>query len=1024
MMIFGFKNNPKKRILYFFRKNKEKEAVELFISSWGEIKSGDKFELLALWADHLNEKSDKKIWISYVEKHAKEGGSLEGFEDVLKKNVDHEYIFDYDLWANLYKVEKKDFWLVLASGNDVFPVEKYSLFLKKKTNPLVFSFLRRRLGNKKEIIPEFLPFLKGLVKGDKGDFVKFLYVEYLFKKKIWETKNLSLFYAYLSKKPLSSEISDWVCSKLKSPLTDKWFDLVKTITKENPCEPNKKLLARCCVDKGIYLDFVEDEIAELGLRGKRNRFNISKILLSSKKPKSSTLKLFCLAASEGASDEDLYAFIIRFLDDESLLNSLISEKNLNEKVIKLLFSRWEKAKPTHFNLVLKVIKKIIVANITFSKKDLKELLLIEDKEVAYWLSFLAINSENYEFLEMTIKNLNKKSKDYFDYKLNLHYQNKKYDFLGKSFSSDWGKVDSALYLESISNIDSAQKIYKKISDKKTYAGIFSKIKRALEGEFSIPDSDFKKLEKITNESLGELFFLNGVFHSIKGDWKKCESFFKKGYQETNDSRFLTSLIEVYFRWSSKLLLDSKFTEAEKVVEKSLMLQDDPRILKNWILTIPKASSWNKLKNLDVDKLEEQFFSEYFWLAWRAGDYEKSNSILKKCLNSGNSELFTKRIARYYLEMPMPEDKGLKNKIWQKLHSLNRPWLTTAIAISQDEEAPFPRDIPKGIEKLLTGWSLLKNRQFETAQFHFLNLLNGPTRNLGTGIKRGRAHVVLGYCLLCCGDFKSAEEAWQRSTHFGISNSLINTLKFVLELEKGVNKSRSKRNPLKNYVKALNHPLTKDSSQKNLAIHFTFEGDFVNAGKYWDSLLENFSGKKNRKEKVWLDISTQMSNYCHKAKKGGDLNLIELAALEDEVENIKKQLKSYRDLGVSPGVSEEELETAYFRRIKNFTPEKNPQEFRRIEEARAFISDPDLRLRTELFTQSGLDREKLSKFLSFYECNPLDFFVDLPKGIDCELSSDFFNKSTKKFPSHKKMLVGKILKECRRYEPFEVEDNLI
>ena len=1023
-MIFGFKSSPKKRILNFFRKNKKKEAVDLFISSWEELKVIERFELLNLWADNLDEKSDKKIWISYVEKHIQEGGELEDFEDTLKKNIDYEYIFDYKTWIDFYKVDKRDFWLVLASANKIFPIEKYSLFLKKKIDPLVFVFLSRRLESEKELLEEHLPFLKGLVKEDKDDFVKFLYVEYLFKKKIWETKNLSLFYAYLSKKPLSSDISDWVCSKLKPPLSDKWFDLVKKITKEDPCESNKKLLTRCCVEKGVYLDFLEDQIAELGLKNKRNRFAIAKILLSSKKPKKTTIKLFCLAVSEGFNDEALLALIVQFLESESLLNSLISEKDLNEDLIKLLFCRWEKVKPTHFKLILKVIKKMILIKFNFSKKDFKLLSSIANEEVAYWASFLAISLQRYELLEMIMQNLNKKSKVYFDYKLNLHFQNKKYDFSKKVFDFDWAKIDSAVHLESVSDVDSAQEIYEKISDKKTYAGVFSKVKRALSLKACISNSDFKKLEKITNEPLGELLFLNGIFYSLEGNWAKCEEFFKKGYQETNDSRFLTSLIEVYFRWSSKLLEDGRFSQAEKVVEKSLMLQDDIRILKNWILTIPKASSWNKLKNLNMDDLDESFFSEYFWLAWRAGDYEKSDLILKKCLSSSDSELFIKRIARYYLELPMPEEEGLKSKIWQKLHSLNRPWLTTAIAISQEEEAPYPRDVPKGIEKLLTGWSLLKNRQFETAQFHFLNLLNGPPRNLGTGIKRGRAHVVLGYCLLCCGDFKSAEEAWQRSSHFGISNSLINTLKFVLELEKGVDKSRNKRNPLKNYVKALNHPLTKDSAQKNLAIHFTFEGDFINAGKYWDSLLENFSGKKNRQEKVWLDISTQMSNYCHKAKQGGNLNLIEIAALEDEVENIKKQLKSYRDLGVDPGVTEEELEVAYFKRIKNFTPEKNPQEFRRIEEARQFIADPDLRLRTELFTQSGLDRDKLSKFLSFYESNPLDFFVDLPAGIDCELSPGFFEGSIKKFPKCKNMLVESILKKCRIYEPFEVEDNLI
>ncbi len=1022
-MIFGFKSSPKKRILNLFRKNKIKDATEFFLSSWGEIKKNDRLELLIFWADCLHEDSDKKIWLSAVEKHISDDGSSEGLKEFVEKNLENEYVFDYEIWKKLSEKTQEDFWLVLASRSEDFPIENYSLFLKKKIHSLVFVFLRKKLESKKEILKEHLPFLKGLVKNDKDDFIKSLYVEYLFKKKIWENKNLSLFYSYLCKNPLKSDVSDWVCSKLAPPLTDKWFDLVKKITKEDPREANKKLLTRCCVAKGLYLEFLEDEIASFGLKSKRERFNVAKILLSSTDPKSSTLRLFCMAISEGFNDVKAVAFIVNFLEDESLLNSLIDQKILDENLIKLILKRWETFKPVKFGLVVKVIKKTIMENIPLSKKDLKMLSLIEDKNVCYWVSFLLACSDSHELLENTIKKMDKKTKNYFDYKLNLHYQNKKYDFVGKAHESDWGQIGLAEHLESISDIDASQGIYEKISEKKTYAGLFSKIKIASEFKNFISDSDLKKIEKSTTESISELFLLNGIFYSAQGEWTKCESFLKRGYKETNDTRFLNSLIEIYFRWSSKLLENGKFSEAEKIIEKSLMLEDDPRILKNWILTNPKVSAWNKLQNLDIKDLDDSFFSDYFWLAWRAGDYDKSDLVLQECLPFCDSELFIKRMARYFLEVQMPKEKDLKNKIWEKLHKLNRPWLTTAIAISQNEDPPFPKDVPKGIEKLLTGWTLLKNRQFENAQFHFLNLLNGSPRNLGTGIKRGRAHVVLGYCLLCCGDFKSAEEAWQRSSHFGISNSLINTLKFVLELEKGVQKSKNRRNPLKNYVKGLNHPLTKDSSEKNLAIHFTFEGDFVNAGKYWDSLVENFSGKKNKQEKVWFDISTEMSSYCHKAKQGGNVNLIEMAALEDEVENIKKQLKSYRDLGVDPGVSEEELETAYFKRIKNFTPEKNPEEFRRIEEARNFISDPNLRLRTELFTQSGLDREKLSKFLSFYECNPLDFFVDLPKGIDCDLNSEFFNKLTKNFPKHKNTEIRKILKQFRKYEAFEVKSDL-
>ena len=1021
-MIFGFKQNPKKKILAFFKKGKSDSAIEHLEKSWSEIGVQDRVEILDSWTLKKSDNEMQQKWLSFVEKHASDQGPLDDLESKIRKNADNDYVFDYELWVNLANQHKNDFFLVLATGNEIFPYGDYSSFLKNKIDPLFIFFMRRRLASELKICKELLPFLKHLVKGDKDDMVKNLYVEYLFKHKIWEQKNISLVQNYLVKNFKNTDISDWAFQNLKAPLSDKWFDLLKRSFKSKPTSSNKKLLAWCCFEKGIYFEPLEEEIANIGMQNKNTRLKAVDILLRSKKPTPQTVKLFCLSSSECPSNELILIFLIQHLEDEKLLHTLVSARNINENLISEFFSRWKKSTPSDLNLVVRVLQQSLSLGLSLSKNELKIFSSLRDQKVLFWLASLGFVSENFELVQDLIGRMDKKIKSYFEYKMNLHFSNKKYDFLKNHFDFPWSLMDKAQYLESISEFTKANEIYKEACGTKHYSGIFAKLKMVANGVEVLTDSDFKKMKNISSSDLAELFFLNGLFYVDKGNWLQCENFFKKAYEQKEDKRYISSLIEIYYRWSSELILEKKLSKAQAIIEKGLSIGDDPRLVKNLILTNPKVTSWNQIKKIKLKNIEDELLSDYFWIAWRSGDYKNADAALKRCIPLSKSETFIKRIARYYLEMPIPKDDSLKGKIWEKLHVLNRPWLTAAIAVSQDEKPPFPKEVPSGIEKLLTGWSLMQIGQLENAQFHFSKLLNGPIKNLGTGIKRARSHIVLGYCLLACRDLESAEEAWSRSAHFGISNSLVSTLKFVIELEKGVKKALAGRNPLKNYVKALNHPITKDAAEKNLAIHFTFSGDFLNAGKYWDSLVENFSEKKSPEEEVWLDISIQMASYCHKIKDGKDINLIEMAALEDEVENIKKQLKSYRDLGVDPGVSEDDLERAYFQRIKNFTPEKNPEEFRRIEEARQFIADPDLRLRTELFTQSGVKKNKLLQFLSFYECNPLDFFVDLVEKPDFLPELTFFKNYDLELPESNEAIIRNSFAECRRNEPFESESN--
>ena len=53
---------------------------------------------------------------------------------------------------------------------------------------------------------------------------------------------------------------------------------------------------------------------------------------------------------------------------------------------------------------------------------------------------------------------------------------------------------------------------------------------------------------------------------------------------------------------------------------------------------------------------------------------------------------------------------------------------------------------------------------------------------------------------------------------------------------------------------------------------------------------------------------------------------------------------YQVLGLSPGATTEEIRAAYLRLVRDHPPERSPEQFERIRDARATLQDPWLRAR--------------------------------------------------------------------------------
>ena len=79
-MIFGFKQNPKKKILAFFKKGKSENALEQLKKTWNEIGVQDRLEILDSWPLEGSDKEMQQQWLSFVEKHVADKGYLENLE--------------------------------------------------------------------------------------------------------------------------------------------------------------------------------------------------------------------------------------------------------------------------------------------------------------------------------------------------------------------------------------------------------------------------------------------------------------------------------------------------------------------------------------------------------------------------------------------------------------------------------------------------------------------------------------------------------------------------------------------------------------------------------------------------------------------------------------------------------------------------------------------------------------------------------------------------------------------------------
>ena len=65
-MIFGFKQNPKKKILAFFKKGKSESAAEQLKVIWDELAVQDRLEILDSWPLKDSDKEMQQEWLSFV----------------------------------------------------------------------------------------------------------------------------------------------------------------------------------------------------------------------------------------------------------------------------------------------------------------------------------------------------------------------------------------------------------------------------------------------------------------------------------------------------------------------------------------------------------------------------------------------------------------------------------------------------------------------------------------------------------------------------------------------------------------------------------------------------------------------------------------------------------------------------------------------------------------------------------------------------------------------------------------------
>lgn len=979
MPLFGLGKNPVDRALADLDRGRHQQAAKALEKAWPRLADERRQDALAAWGRALAAGAPAAAWEEAVAAFLAAAGDPEIVRPGLVAAMEGDQGAPQGPWLEQARQEGADLaWREAAAGDpEATTAELAAWYLEAPGSaPLEAAFGARVEGGEAPA-GQVLEALGRLVGKFSSDPLRQAFVRGLAAQGQWTPQAAAAAQWHLGLLPGDGLVAAWAVGNLSPPLEGGWAESLAAVAAAGgEAAPSaRRLLALDLALRGEAPGPFAEDLAAAALADSAWLAQAGPLLVRTEGPGPQAVAAVAAAVAAGVEVAGGMAFLLSHAADPATLAGL-PPPPWPAAAVDALAARWQSPPPGDHRLLAPFL-----ASLLHQERGEEALALLArvegglGEEARLWAGWAALAGEQPALARRWLDGLETPGAAHARSRL-LEEEGDSAGALGgyQGEGDGWGGVRAGLMLEAGDREEEALQAWQGVGEGSPWAARLARLCRSRLGDPALTAADLALAGPAATELGVEAEVAAGQALAAAGRWEAAGKAFQAGWDRGKDPRCLQGVLEASHRWAGECLEAGRPAEARQAVERAMMVSDEPRLRRQWAACDPPPAAWPRLRDLASEPLPAALLGDLGWLAWRAGERASAAEHSLRAVRQGaSSALDLARLARILLEVKATLDEaGLERLTAAIAGELGEP-LAAAVRAAQGQAGRPPRKIGEGQAGMLAAWTLLAMGRQEEAAAALRQVLGGPGRALGDGPARGKGLAALGYWLVEAGDLEGAGEAWERAGHLGLGAAAAATLGAVLALERGVaeHEAGRRRRAERLLGAALSDPLTKEHAHRSLAALHTLGGDLSAAMPHWQALLDAWGPRDSGHWPGWRRLATEMASLC---AKGAEAQGIERAAWEDTLESLREGARSYRDLGVAPGASPEAVEAAYFRRLREFGPERQVAAFKRVEEARARLKDPEMRARIELFRPTPAPSHLVREQMAAWGAQPLDYLV--------------------------------------------------
>lgn len=969
-------------------KGRHERAASIIAKAWPKLKEAARRDALEVWGEAVGGGADGSRWGEAATGWLADGASSSDLLPGVKAVLSAGAVPPAGPWADLAREQDADpAWRDAAAGDqEVSDDEVAEWFSARPSSKPLAAALRDRVESGGAATKRVVAALPELIRRDPTDSLREALVRGLMETDGWTDKAAPAVLWYMQRRAEDREIAAWAAGRLSPPLDDEWLRALWPHAGAGGDPAVRRLVAMDLAEKGEPPGPYAEALADLALSERSWLGRAAGALVGVEDPSPRVVEAVTAALAAGDGGEKEQAFALAHSEDPAGVGAAIPVP-WTPGAVEALEERWRSDPPVgHHPLLGPFLASLLFHGRTESVLSLVALLPPPlAPQARLWGAWAALAGGQNRLADRWLEGLDGPGAVYA--RLRVLEESGERTRALEAYGVEgggWAAVRAGLLEEREGREERALDAWRGVGESPPGAARYARLCLTRRGEPALREDDIEAAGGGGDALRLEMRIAEALRQAGDGDWQAAERSYREGWTLAEDGRCLQGVVEVAHRWGGELLEAGKARQAREVVERALLVNDDPRLLRQWLGSSPPPAAWPRLVPLAKGDLPPALRSDLGWLGWQAGSGVEAAKVLLQAVREGAEDpLDLARLARVLLEVPIAEGAGEVERLVSRLRESLGAGIADAVHAAQGGKPKVASGLT-GKEGVLAGWTLLASGKAEEAAACLRDVLEGPGKHLGTGLDRARGYAVLGYWLLESGDVEGAEQAWERAGHLGLGGGVLEALQAASALERGVMEAEAGRHRRAAglFSRGLEHPLSREAARRDLAVYHTLNGPLTEALPHWRALAAAWRSREGGAWPRWHNLATEMTALCERLTGEGGVEAtdIERAAWEDTVDALRGGLRAYRDLGVAPDATAEEIEGAYFKRIRAFGPEREARSFKRVEEAHARLRDPEERARIDLFRYAAAPRARVRQALAEWGAHPLDTLVPgLPAG---------------------------------------------